>query len=181
MIGILFRSIVFFSSYIPIFIMIFLKQMSDFSQKSFQKVWEYNSVFWIILVCLSIISLVCLFVWIHILKKSKNSDKDKFPLENLKSYDAEVLNYFITFIIPILSLDVESWPSIVLNTLLLIIEGIYYVSNNAVYNNVILLACGYHIYTFNGNRMLISKKDKSELLFNKEKVNQIGTTNIFYL
>lgn len=179
MVGVIFKAIVFFSSYIPIFVMIFLNNMNSFSRKSFQETWKENPVLWITMIIISIVTLIVLFLWIEYLKKeAKNTTKQKYKLEDLQKYDSEVLNFFVTFIIPILSLKPESWPSIVMNSILVIIEGIYYISNNALYFNVILIMLGYHIYTFKDDNIVISRK-KEDQLFSRE-ASQMGTTNIFY-
>lgn len=179
MVGVIFKAIVFFSSYIPIFVMIFLNNMNSFSRESFQETWKENPVLWITMIIISIVTLIVLFFWIEYLKKeAKNTTKQKYKLEDLQKYDSEVLNFFVTFIIPILSLKPESWPSIVMNSILVIIEGIYYISNNALYFNVILIMLGYHIYTFKDDNIVISRK-KEDQLFSRE-ASQMGTTNIFY-
>lgn len=179
--GTLFKWVIFISSYIPIFIMIFLNNLGSFSSSSLRKTWEINIPFWSLLIILSLISVIVLFLWLHILKKESLKDKTSFKVDSFKSYDSEVLNYFVTFIIPILSLEPSSWPSIFMNLLLLTVEGIYFVSNNALYYNVLLIVLHYHIYTFGDDNIIITKKRKSDLVFDGTKVKQVGTTNIFYI
>ncbi len=178
--GLVFKWIIFVSSYVPVFIMIFLNNLKKFNLKEFCKTWNLNQVFWIILTSVSIISVVILFVWLIILK-TESKNKDSFNIEKLNAYDSEVLNYFVTFIIPILSLKPDSLPSIIMNLLLLLVEGIYFVSNNALYYNVLLIIFGYHIYTFGNDNIVVTRKKRSDLSFSESKASQIGTTNIFYL
>ena len=92
-----------------------------------------------------------------------------------------MLNFFVTYIIPILSLEPNSLPSIVMNLILIIIEGIYFVGNNAVCYNVMLILMGYHIYAFGNNNIVITRLSNSELVFNKRRAKQVGTTNIYYI
>lgn len=180
MLGLIFKTILFFSSYIPIFVMIFLNNLGSFSNSSIKKTWNQNPRLWLSMIILSVITLIILFVWIKILKtEAADTTKQKYQLEDLKKYDSEVLNFFVTFIIPILSLKPESAPSIVMNLILIIIEGIYYISNNALYFNVILIILGYHVYTFSNDNIVISRKTKDQLFLSPE-ASQIGTTNIFY-
>lgn len=181
MITILFKWIIFISSYVPIFIMIFLNNLSHFTISGLKKTWEINIVFWWILIFISILSVIILFCWLHLLKKEAKSDKAAIQIYEFRSYDSEVLNYFVTFIIPILSLNPNSWPSIVMNLLLLIVEGIYFISNNALYYNILLIMFRYHLYTIEGDNIVITKKRKSELLFDNPKAKQVGTTNIYYI
>lgn len=181
MITILFKWVIFISSYIPIFVMIFLNNLSHFTISSLKKTWEINTTFWWILICISIISVIILFFWLHLLKKESASDKATIEIGEFGSFDSEILNYFVTFIIPILSLNPHSWPSIVMNLLLLIVEGIYFVSNNALYYNILLIMFRYHLYNIEGGNIVITRKKKSELLFDTPSAKQIGTTNIFYI
>lgn len=161
--------------------MIFLNNLKTFNTTSLLETWRKNVVFWWSLVIISIISTIMLIIWLIILKEdSQNSSKPEFKIDKLNSYDSEVLNYFVTFIIPILSLKPNSWPSIVMNLILIVIEGIYFVGNNALYYNVLLIAIGYHIYTFDDN-IVITRKKKSDFSLDETAVKQVGTTNIFYV
>ncbi|MCE0560913.1 hypothetical protein LR965_07735 [Limosilactobacillus fermentum] len=129
MLGLIFKTTLFFSSYIPIFTMIFLNNLDSFSNSSLKKVWNQNPKLWLSMIIISAVTLIILFIWIKILKtEAADTAKQKYQLEDLKKYDSEVLNFFVTFIIPILSLKPESDPSIVMNIILVIIEGIYYIS-----------------------------------------------------
>ena len=160
--------------------MIFLNNLDSFSSESFKTTWSKNPCLWISMIILSVITLIILFIWIGILKKeAADTTKQQYQLKDLKKYDSEVLNFFVTFIIPILSLKPESGPSIVMNSVLVIIEGIYYISNNALYFNVILIILGYHVYTFSNDNIVISRKTEDQLFLSPE-ASQIGTTNIFY-
>ena len=122
MLGLIFKTILFFSSYIPIFIMIFLNNLESFSNSSIKKAWNQNPGLWLSMIILSVITLIILFIWIKILKaEATDTAKQKYKLEDLRKYDSEVLNFFVTFIIPILSLKPESAPSIVMNLILVVI------------------------------------------------------------
>lgn len=178
--GLVFKWIIFVSSYVPVFIMIFLKNLKKFNLIELKNTWNLNQVFWMVLIGVSIISIVILFIWLIILK-TESKNKESFDIKKLNAYDSEVLNYFVTFIIPILSLKPDSIPSIIMNFLLLLVEGIYFVSNNALYYNVLLIIFGYHIYTFGDDNIVVTRKKRSDLAFNESRASQIGTTNIFYL
>lgn len=182
MISKFFKLSLFVSSYIPVFIMIFLANLKDFSIKSIRNLWSTNSVFWEMLIVITIFSFFMIFSWLSFMKKEyKESSKEGIAIDNLELKDSEILNFFVTFIIPILSLKPNSSPSIIMNLILVIIEAIYVVSNNAVYYNVLLLLMGYHIYTFGDKKIMISKLKKSDIKFENRKPKQIGTTNIYYL
>jgi len=178
--GILFKGSVFISAYIPVFIMIFLNNLKSFKSEEIKRTWESNPSLWTILIVIGIISLLVLILWFGLMKKeAKDATQPKYDLKNIKRYDSEILNYFVTFIIPILSLDPKSLPSIVMNLLLVVIEGIYYISNNVLYFNVILLIAGFHVYSAEDEKyIIVSRKSREEIYFGG--CVQIGTTNIFY-
>lgn len=160
--------------------MIFLNNLKSFKSEEIKRTWESNPSLWIILIVIGIISLLVLILWFGLMKKeAKDTTQPKYDLKNIKRYDSEILNYFVTFIIPILSLDPKSLPSIVMNLLLVVIEGIYYISNNVLYFNVILLIAGFHVYSAEDEKyIIVSRKSREEIYFGG--CVQIGTTNIFY-
>lgn len=119
--GIIFKWLIFISSYVPVFLMVFLNNLNSFSLCDIIKAWHINSVFWLILIAISILSIIALAAWLYLLKKESKNKETSFKLDNVQAYDSEVLNYFVTFIIPIVSLKPESFPSIVMNFLLLCI------------------------------------------------------------
>ncbi|MFT8982871.1 hypothetical protein [Oenococcus sp.] len=179
--GTIFKWVIFISSYLPVCLMIFLKHLKIFRWDSVVNVYQMNPLFWKLLIFIQVISIVTLIIWLSHLKRESKNNSTKYKVNKVRSYDAEVLNFFVTFIIPILSLNLKSWPSIVMNILLIFIEGIYFVQNNALYFNVLLIISGYHIFSFDGNNMIITRKKQAELTFDDSKATQIGTTNIFYI
>lgn len=189
----LFKWCIFISSYIPVFVMVFLNRLKSFSPGDIVLTWKENTVFWWIIISVSILSLIFLIFWLCTLKKISEDNGTKYPMILIKSNDSEILNFFVTFIIPILSLNPASWPSIVMNLILFVIEGSFFVSNNTLYYNILLIILGYHVYLFRTpdksersgvskeSNIVITKKKKADLLFKNNEVSQIGTTNIFYL
>lgn len=177
----IFKWIIYVSSYVPVFIMIFLNNLESFSLKDIVKLWNTNAIFWGSVLSISVVSLVVLSIWLSFMKRASKSEQRKYKIKKINPNDSEVLNFFVTFIIPILSLKPDSYPSIVMNLLLLVIEGIFFVSNNALYFNVLLIIFGFHVYTFDSNNIIITRRKKDELDFEDSKASQIGTTNIFYI
>lgn len=179
--GSIFRWILYISSYIPIFIMIFLTNLKSFEFKEVKKTWNLNPSFWIVLIVLTISSWLLLIFWLWLLKKQSKMKSSSVEVDKYNLKDSEVLNFFVTYIIPILSLKPNSIPSIIMNLMLIVIEGVYFVGNNAVYYNVMLIAMGYHIFSFGDGNIIITRLSKQDLTFDKKNVKQIGTTNIYYL
>ncbi|WP_242755128.1 hypothetical protein [Lacticaseibacillus paracasei] len=178
----LFKWTIFLSSYVPVFIMVFLNSLDSFSMKAIRKTWKLNPTFWSLLLGTSIISLIILYLWLCHLKKESESKSHKFETGILDSNDVEVLNFFVTFIVPIVSLKPSSWPSIAMNVLLLAVEGIFFTKNNTLYFNVLLIIFGFHVFSFdNQKNIVITRKQRGDFELEDTKATQMGTTNIFYM
>lgn len=179
--NLMFKVFIFISSYTPLIIMIFLQNMADFSKEEFVRVFMINKMFWYISLFLILISILTLFIWLHTMKKNAEKTSKTYRLEDIKSHDGEILNYFITFIVPLLSLDISQWTSIVMNLMLVVIEGVYFIKNNNFHFNVLLIALGYRVYTDDEYNIIISKKDIYEIKNQGLEADQYGTTKFFYI
>jgi hypothetical protein len=176
-----FKMLLFWSSYIPVWVMVFLNEMKSFDVQCMSKVYEMNSVLWTFLIIISILAIVALFSWIALLKFSSKSQS--YEIGELSDFNAEVLNFFVTFIIPLTALKISSWPSVTMNALLLLIESAFFIRNNTLYFNILLLLFGFRVYkmrTQNGEEILISRKERDDIS-GEVRAKQIGTSNIFYV
>ncbi|MEN2666795.1 hypothetical protein [Listeria aquatica] len=70
---------------------------------------------------------------------------------------ADTLGYVITYIVPLMSMDINSFRSLLLNFLLFFIIGVFYVKNNQFFMNPILNLCGYNILESDSGRVYITK------------------------
>jgi len=179
--NLIFKISIFISSYTPLIVMIFLQNMNQFTLNEIERVFMLNKYFWIFLFLMMLFSIIVLVFWLSSMKKDAEKRSRTYKLKNIKSHDGEVLNYFLTFIVPILSLDISSWPSIVMNLLLIIIEAVYFIRNNNLHFNVLLIVMGYRIYTDSMNNIIISKKDIYEIKNYSLEADQFGETKIFYI
>lgn len=183
-----FNWLLFISSYIPMFIMLFIGNLNSFSKKSVFILLNQDKVFWISLFFILVVAFISLLFWLGLLKKEFNTDgnRPKYTVKKFKSIDSEILIIFVLFLFPLLSCDPSFLPSVILNLILLIIGSVYFVSENLFCYNILLLMLGYHFYTFDYEsdkpiKTIITRKRKEELAFKTLSVSQLGTTNIFYL
>lgn len=161
--------------------MIFLNNLNSFTYSEMEKVYESNSLFWIILIFVCFLSALVLIFWIHRMKKEYTEGSNKYLLNDIQTNDWEVMNYFMTYLFPILSLDITSWPSIFMNLILIISVGIFFIRNNTLHYNVMLILLGFHVYTDSNKNVIISKSTISEIKNHALEADQIGTSNIFYI
>lgn len=174
------KFVIFISSYIPIFVMVFLNNLKSFSKKEIYNTWESNRGLWICFLVISILSLVGLVLIILIMNKILKNGSEVEIKDKLKSVDGETINYFFTFIIPIMSLKPSNGPSILLNLIFMLLEAVYFISNNKLQYNIFLLIFGYHVYSFGDDNILITKVRKSDLLASNSKVKQLGITEFYF-
>lgn len=176
-----FRIGLFLSSYTPVAIMIFLNDMKEFSLEQVGITLHKNTVFWSVLTGVFILSLLTLIFWLVRMARNAQKQVKLYEIYDIKSNDGEVLSYFVTFVIPILSLKVDSAPSIVMNVMIIALVGIYFVQNNVLHFNPLLLLAGYHIYSDSADHIIISRCDKYTIKNKGLKADQFGSSNIFYI
>lgn len=176
-----FRIGLFLSSYTPVVIMIFLNDMKEFSLKQVGITFHKNTVFWSILTGIFVASLLMLVLWLVRMARNAQKQVKLYEIYDIKNNDGEVLSYFVTFVIPILSLKIDSAPSIVMNVMIIALVGIYFVQNNVLHFNPLLLLAGYHIYSDSADHIIISRCDKYTIKNKGLKADQFGSSNIFYI
>ena len=178
----IFKLSLFWSSYIPIFIIVFLANLHDFSLASIRALLSTNPVLWAGIGVIAVLSLVVSEWWLSSMKvEFEKSSKDPIDISNWKLESPNVTNFLILCTVPILTLKPGSNPTVAMNLLIMLMVSVYAVWNNVGYYNFWLIFEGYHTYTFNG-KVVISKYKKEDMVFNNaEKAIQIGTTNIYYV
>ncbi|WP_239750440.1 hypothetical protein [Mammaliicoccus sp. H-M34] len=149
-IGALFKAALYISSYIPLFGLIYIKQAEE-HKVGLMKVFFINKTFWVIIIIISIISLLLLIIWLI------GEGKSKRKYNEIEALNVEVLNYFITYLIPMLSLDVSNNYSILMNGILFMLIGLVHIRSNMYHMNILLLVIGYKVYKTKSGHILISK------------------------
>lgn len=173
----------YISSYIPIFLMIFINSMDEISLEGVFDAFHKNKWFWLFIF---IIMGLCLFVICDFLKQldrsaSNNTKPINIELANLEVNESEIINYFITYLIPILTLDPSKWPSILSNIILIILVGIYFVRNNLLSFNILFLLMNYRIYKDQYTNIYISKVNYNKAISNNLEAYQYNNSNIYWL
>lgn len=173
------RIMLFVSSNIPLIIMIFLNHMELFSIQEIGRVFNLNSYFWLLMIFLIVISLGSFFYWLLKLKDVFDDKNEPPQLDQIRVNEDEVLSYFITFIVPLISLDITNSPSIIMNLILISIICIYYVKNNKLHYNIWLIILGYRIYNDQFGNIILSKDNLYEI-FNSNLGNRHFPNLKFY-
>jgi hypothetical protein len=153
--------LLFISSYFPLYIFLLFKSIHFIPTKKvdllsfYLSQYKNESLFYNCIIILIIISIV-VCIW---LVCSKGNSRLK--IQNIKNGSQDVLNYFIIYIIPILSMDSSNLKNILLNGFIFFMIGIMYVRSDLLYLNPLLILAHYRIYSC-GDLIIISKKKVDE-------------------
>lgn len=163
--------------------MIFINNMPELSVEGLLSTFNENMYFWCII--FSLISISLLFVWDFIcrLKKTKSMNKKPIDLKTrrLLNNESEVLNYFVMYLIPILTLNPAEWTSITSNFLLVFIVGLHFVKNNLLGFNILLLIFNYNIYKDQYSNIYITKRKLNDIHMNDLMAYQYKQYKIFFI
>lgn len=143
-------------------------QFSDFDKSLKYNLIEHEVAYWI-LIGLIIISVVTFFYFLF----CKMNREENFG--NVESANSEVLTYFITYIVPLTTLKEDDINSIIINLILFFVIGVFYVSENQFYLNVLFKFTGFNVYQDENKNIIISKKPLNKIR-NKPhvKVKRLG-------
>lgn len=156
--------LLFITSYVPLYLLLFLnnlgiKEWSDWIKfnilrQAFGKNLYFNWVMIILSVC-SVVILICFGLL-------KSNSSIKYQSGTIRNSSGDILNYFITYLFPMLSMDINSSGSIIVNCLVFWLIGLLYVEGNMLYLNPMLILFRYHVIQM-GDKVLITRKNIVEL------------------
>lgn len=161
------KSVLYLSSFLPLFILLIIQNLNVLDEEGrfiglkafFTQFWSSGLlspifIFWtavIIFIGLSTVGIVVFF------KFYVKSDGVPSKVEGGAFRRADTLGYVITYIVPLMSMDINSFRSLLLNFLLFFIIGVFYIKNNQFFMNPILNLCGYNILESDSGRVYITK------------------------
>lgn len=162
--------ILFFTSYLPLFVILFLQNFKGFHNKKnelndFSTILKENTVS-IICLFISVLSLVLFIVLISSMKRYGFQTPEK--VIKIKNTGVEYLTYLGTYIIPFIGIKFDSNYSSLSSWILILLIAIIYPKTNLVYANPTLAICNYYIYKVN----LSSDPDEEVVVISKEKLKK---------
>lgn len=95
----------------------------------------------------------------------------------------DTLGYIITYIIPLVSMDVGSYRSLIINLVLFMIIGIFYIKDNQLFMNPIFNIMGYRILISDNNVYItkISRRRMKEIAREEEDVIKIPISEEIFI
>ncbi|MGO3652286.1 hypothetical protein [Vagococcus sp.] len=182
----------YISSLLPLFILLIIQNMSisqiglsleRVMDKEFFQCYsirlfilDSRNVFWILLLSVTIISIKLTYQLYQLVIKEQNFKTKKyepkeffniFKAEPIEIENVDILNYMFTYIIPMLSLDINSFGSLISNILLLAFVGYIYTKNNYASINIIFLLKKVNVFQINGSYQIITDLTIIDIAENK--------------
>lgn len=162
MISSLFRAGLYISSFFPLYIFLIIDNYEYVSTlHSIKKIFffkdPYPSLFFVIIFLLIIVSIISLLV---IAKIDLN---EKHSFEGIYKTEDNLLSYIVTYLVPLLSIDITEGKSLLINAGLFCLLGFIYVKNSLVYLNPLFMFFKYNIYITKNNEVIISNYNIYEL------------------
>lgn len=152
----------FISSYFPLYVILLILYSNKFNdmQKMKQIISFKNvriSTFIITLILLCVISIITCVD----LKRTKGNENHEF--NNIENTGDTMISYMMTYIVPILSIDISDTKTLIVNLILYILIGFMYIKLSLIYLNPLWLFCGYYIYKSENDAVIISNISYGEL------------------
>lgn len=162
MISVLFRIGLYVSSFFPLYILLIIDNYSYFtSWKKIKKILVFDDVTISLFTYALILLIVLSFVSLTVIMNINLNEKHQF-LGICKTED-NLLSYVVTYLVPILSIDITKTNSLLVNLGLFSLLGFIYVKNNLVYLNPLFLFFKYNIFLTEKNEIIISNLDIYDL------------------
>lgn len=159
MINIFSKTILFITSYFPLFL-IFLVLDFNIDTKLF-----FNNLllsYWLIAILL-----VSIIIWLLLIKwvfEDLIDINKQVGVENIENNNSEILAYLFTYVIPFIG--IESDKKIIVTLILLVVTFTVYVKSDLIKYNIFLLFMGYDI-------VKVTTVDKEEVYLLKHKTTKI--------
>ena len=167
------RTIMFISSYFPLYIMIiifhFAKITKGFLGKNISIIGFATLT--LILILISVLSVI-------LLKLEKGTQEKS--INNLENPDDTVLSYIMTYIIPLITNGDNSKEVYIGNIFLFVLIGYIYLRLNLIYLNPLWAMFGYIIYRDDNKEIIITNVPR-ETLRHKEKLKGYYISNDIFV
>nr|DAX62250.1 MAG TPA: hypothetical protein [Caudoviricetes sp.] len=139
------RSIMFISSYAPLYVFLLILQYEDIKKSAWSSLSIMFLLVMIFFISVSAFSLICI----------RNSIVgNAYRIMNVKRPNGSVITYVFTYIVPILSISIKNVPNLIVNLLLFILVWFLYIRLNLVFMNPLWALFGYITYEDQDNYII---------------------------
>lgn len=152
----------FISSYFPLYAILLILYSNTFNNiQKIKQILSFKdatiSIFIIILTVLCIISIITCID----LKRTEGNENHRF--NSIENTGDTMISYMMTYIVPILSIDLVDNKTLIVNLILYVLIGFMYIKLSLIYLNPLWLFCGYYVYKSENDTILISNISYGEL------------------
>lgn len=158
------KTFLYLSSFFPLFILLVLQNikirkdnkkmnLSEFLRQFWDKGLAPETIFWFGVIFFLIASTLSIFFFFMYVKGDGTPGK----LMGSKFERADTLGYIVTYIVPLISMDIKSYRSLLINFILFFIIGIFYIKNDQFFMNPIFNLLGYNILSSDEGCIYITK------------------------
>lgn len=96
-----------------------------------------------------------------------SSQNEMHQFKKVSKTEDNLLSYVVTYLVPLLSINIEETNSLFVNAGLFLLLGFIYIKNNLVYPNPLFLVFGYNVFITEDKDILISNYDIYDLKNNE--------------
>ncbi|MEC0242786.1 hypothetical protein P4H66_23525 [Paenibacillus dokdonensis] len=162
MISVFYRVGLYVSSFFPLYILLVVNNYTSLSSwEKIKKILAFEnatgSAFWFMLLGLMMFSIMSLSIITNV------SLSEKHEFDGISKTEDNLLDYVVTYLVPLLSIDITKLNSLLVNAGLFLLLGFIYVKNNFVYLNPLFLFFGYNIFKTSKEEIIISNFDIYDL------------------
>lgn len=145
---------------------------------------SWNSLFTILKAIINPVTIILLFLiigigfLIYLLIKNNSFAQNKFKITQIQNVTSDNMTYIISYLVPFLSLNLNSTANLYSIIVLILTIGIIYVNSDMLYINPLLNWFGYRTYKISG-KILNRDKDVNDVFFIIPKeISQISVENV---
>lgn len=139
------RTLMFISSYFPLYIFLLIIQYKDYKNIFFEPLFaNFENIYKVLFVFSMIVFILISLASMSLLSKSHGSNRLK--IKKIKRANDDVMNYIFTYIIPILSFSLNDFGISLVNFLLFLLVGFLYIKLDLMYLNPLWALQGYISY-----------------------------------
>lgn len=176
----------YLSSFLPLYLLLFIqnvqikdKDNNNLTIKSFFSQFYSTSsgsvkVFWITLTVLIILSILGVVIFAKVYTKSPGR---KVTLKNVDYVREDTMGYIVTYIVPMIAMDIHSGRSLLVNFLLFLIIGSFYIKNDQIFMNPLYNFFGFNVFSAE-DRVYITKIKKHEIRVISKNNTEVRINNI---
>ena len=136
------RSLMFISSYFPLYVFLLILQYKVY--KNIDYTLTFENIYMVVFVISMIFFILLSFLSMYLLKKSSGSEKT--TITEINRTDDNIISYIFTYILPIISFSLDDFPSALVNFLIFILVGFIYIKMDLMYLNPLWTLQGYISY-----------------------------------